>query len=189
MQSYVLRPSNETAVACGSDSRVTRKRAVGASTPALVRRAYWNGRVASSNTGFQAPASVRETRRRNVLPVAMPRTPPPRFLKGRHAGHCKAFGNHVRHVRSGQTCCRLSEEREGIRMLQEQLVMLWPCAGQARGASSLGLAKCPRDRGCGQGHQVGRLELLQLGWHGLSRPRRPLRRVRQRGQGRSIARS
>ena len=29
--------------------------------------------------------------------------PTARYMKGRHAGQCKAFGNHVRHVGSGQT--------------------------------------------------------------------------------------
>ena len=123
-----------------------KKSAVSASTPTLVCRAYRNGRVASSNTGVQAAASVRETRRRNVVAGGNASDRTARFLKGRHAGHCKAFGNHMGHVRSGQTGGRFGEEREGIRMLQEQLVMLWPCAGQARGASSLGLAKRPRSR-------------------------------------------
>ncbi|CAE7348829.1 unnamed protein product [Symbiodinium sp. KB8] len=182
MQSYALRPCNETTVACGSGSEVTRERAVSASTPALAL-AYWNGRVASSNTGVQAAASVRETRRRNVSPVGNAADPTARFLEGRHAGHRKAFGNQARHVCSSQASGRFGEKCEGIRMLQEQLVMLWPCAGQARGAASLALPKRPSDCGRGEGHPGGRLELC---WHGLSRQRRPFRCVCQRGKGRSI---
>ena len=43
---------------------------------AASRKVVWYGRVASSNTVAHCLASVRETRRRNASPVAMPRTPP-----------------------------------------------------------------------------------------------------------------
>ena len=119
-----MQSSSETAVACGSDSRVTHKRAVSASTPALVRKEWPRGLIEHGRPGgCERPGNEAAER----VTGGNASDPTARFLKGRHAGHCKAFGNHVRHVSSGPTCGRF-EEREGIRMSQEQLVMFWPCA-------------------------------------------------------------
>ena len=75
--SQALRPSNDTTVASGSSSVAARSMAARLSVPALVLRANWYGRVASSNTPAKARASARDTSLRNTSPVAMPRTPPP----------------------------------------------------------------------------------------------------------------
>ena len=74
---HCARPATDTTVAWASFSRVARSRAVSAPTPARVRSANWYGLVAWSKTGAHVAASERETSRRNISPVAIPRTPPP----------------------------------------------------------------------------------------------------------------
>ena len=73
-----------------------------------------------------------------MSPVAMPRTPLPGFWRAimRVIARASAGG-------------RFGEERGGIRMLQQQHVMLRSGAGQAQGATSLALPKRPSGRGRG----------------------------------------
>ena len=63
-------------MASASSSVAARSMPAKQSVPARAFSANWYGRVARSNIGANCRASVRETRRRNVSPVAMPRTPP-----------------------------------------------------------------------------------------------------------------
>ena len=81
IQSYALRPSNETIVVSGRSSNSVRSRAASASVPARACNAYWNGCVAASNTLAHCLARTRETSLRKVSPVAMPRTPPLGLLR------------------------------------------------------------------------------------------------------------
>ena len=77
----------------------------------------------SSNSGVRNQ-SVRETRRLNASPVAMPRTPPPGFRRAvicRDACQGDACSNFARHVRLGQ-------DPEGFSVVQEEFVMLRPGA-------------------------------------------------------------
>ena len=91
MQSYALRPSNETTVGR-------------AGTAALLHRT-------------QASRPLRASRKRGggTCRRWQCRGPHRPVLEGRHAGHRKTFGNHVRHVCSSQAGGRFGEERQGSR--------------------------------------------------------------------------
>ena len=70
MRSYALRPSSDASTVSGCSASAAR------TWPARPAPAEWLGQ--RSRHSF---ARVRDTRRRNVSPVAMPRTPPSAFRK------------------------------------------------------------------------------------------------------------
>ena len=74
-------PSTDNMVACSSRSVNVWRTCGTHSQPARVRNACWNGAVAASTASDTCCAIVRATKRRNVSPTTIPRTPPLGFCR------------------------------------------------------------------------------------------------------------